>query len=329
MSRQERQRVSSIWFGPRLERGVGSVHIMGPAIIWLVYLSVVMIGGSLLAPLLYYFVQWAAPHLSLLESLASHPFHRYVNRAMLALAVLGILPLRRLLGWHRWSQLGLPSPGGQLRNLGLGFAIGWASLGLVALIVVACQARVLDLDQRLGRMAWKIGAGLLSALIVPVLEEVMFRGALFGSLRTVLTWKKALVLSSAVYAFVHFFARPENPETVHWYSGLTILLRMLDGWTDPGQIIPGLFSLLLVGFILGVAYERTGTLYFSIGLHSGWIFWLRTYNTLTDAAADVKHPAVWGTAKIMDGWLTTFLLALLLIWLWRSRLLSTRAAADA
>ena len=67
----------------------------------------------------------------------------------------------------------------------------------------------------------------------------------------------------------------------------------------------------LAGVLLGLAYQRTGNLYFSIGLHAGWIFWLKIFGTFT---ADAPNAAVWfwGTGKMIDGWLAFFVLLLTL-----------------
>ena len=58
---------------------------------------------------------------------------------------------------------------------------------------------------------------------------------------------------------------------------------MLAGFADFHALVPGFFSLTLAGILLGLAYQRTGNLYFSIGLHAGWIFWLKTYGAFTPA----------------------------------------------
>jgi len=66
-------------------------------------------------------------------------------------------------------------------------------------------------------------------------------------------------------------------------------------------------SLTLAGILLGLAYQRTGNLYFSIGLHAGWIFWLKVYGAFT---AGAPHAATWfwGTGKMVDGWLALWVL---------------------
>jgi hypothetical protein len=134
------------------------------------------------------------------------------------------------------------------------------------------------------------------------MEELLFRGAIFGGLRRAMPWPAALLLSSAVYAILHFMARPADPPQVTWLSGFQALPGVLAGMAEPRELVPGFLNLTLAGVILGLAYQRTGDLAASIGIHAGWIFWLRFYALLTDhvEGADTWF---WGTQKLTDGWL--------------------------
>src|SRR5439155_9770870 len=120
---------------------------------------------------------------------------------------------------------------------------------------------------------------------------------------------------SAVYALVHFFQKPVSPVEIHWSSGLELLPRMLGGFAELQTLVPGFLTLLLAGMILGLAYQRTGNLYLSIGLHAGWIFWLKFYGVVTVAAPQASL-WVWGTGKLIDGWLALGILLPMLIALW-------------
>ena len=68
---------------------------MRPVRSLLIYAGVVFLGGALLAPWLSWGVQSLAAHLPEFQKLADHPFHRYVNRALLGLALIGLWPLLR------------------------------------------------------------------------------------------------------------------------------------------------------------------------------------------------------------------------------------------
>jgi len=301
---------------------------MRPVRSLVVYVAVVFLGGALLAPWLYWGVQSLTTSLAFpwIQKLASNPFHRYVNRSLLALAVLGLWPFLRSLGVRSGRDVGLIAPAGQWHQLARGLALGFSSLACVAVVVLAVGARTMNTDVSIGRLAGKLSGAALTAMVVAVLEEILFRGALFGALRKTCRWPAALAVSSAVYAIVHFFNRPEAPAEIHWASGLTLLPAMLRGFAEVQQVVPGFFNLTLAGGLLALAYQRTGNLYFSIGLHAGWIFWLKSYGALTVEAAGA---GTWfcGTGKLIDGWLALIVLTLALLLL--LKLLPRREGTEA
>ena len=87
---------------------------------------------------------------------------------------------------------------------------------------------------------------------------------------------------------------------------------MLRGFANWQAIIPGFFTLTLAGILLGLAYQRTGNLYCSIGLHAGWIFWLKSYGLLTRPIPGAD-PWLWGSNRMTDGWLGLFVLSVTLL----------------
>jgi hypothetical protein len=274
-----------------------------------VFVAVVFLGGGVLAPWLY----WLAQALShVLPTLAQNPFHRFVNRSLLGVALMGLWPFLRSVGLKSACDVGLIRPAGQWGRLAGGFALGFGSLACVALLALAAHARRINGDLAGVELAGRLLSIAGTAAFVGVLEEVLFRGALFGALRRAWHWLFALAVSSAVYAIVHSMESAEMRGPVNWLSGLALLPRMLHGFANWSEVIPGFFSLTLAGMLLGLGYYRTGNLFFSVGLHAGWIFWLQTYGTVTAA---VPGGAIWfwGSARLIDGWLAFIALALLLL----------------
>ena len=281
---------------------------MRPLWALVIYIVVVFFGGALLAPWLY----WLAQHFAqAVPKLAAAPFHRFLDRSFLILALAGVWPLLRALGAKSLRETGLVPPYGQLKKLSGGFLLGFVSLALVAGIVLLSGGRALTAGASAGKIIGTILGAAGTAAVVATLEEILFRGGVFGGLRRMFYWPLALVLSSLIYALVHFLHRADFTGAVVWYSGLELVPRLLAGFTDFHALVPGFFSLALAGALLGLAYQRTGNLYFSIGLHAGWIFWLKIFGAFT---AGVPQAAIWfwGTGKMIDGWLAFFVLALTL-----------------
>lgn len=156
---------------------------------------------------------------------------------------------------------------------------------------------------------------LATAVVVAVVEETLFRGALFGALRRTLPWFLALVISSFLYAWVHFFQRPVPPTQIGWATGLVQLGEMMRGFTDLNAMAPSFFCLWLAGALLAWAYQLTGNLFCSTGLHAGWIFWLKAYSSLTHPAGST-NPWLWGSDKLIDGWLACLMLGVAGVGVW-------------
>ncbi len=285
------------------------VSTMRPLRSILVYWGIVFLGGALLAPWLYRLTQAGAGLSPALQKLADQPFHRFVNRSLLALAILGLWPFLRSMGVKSWRAVGLGWHSEIWRQAACGGGVGFGSLALVALLSWAAGARQLNLDHSASELLNHVLSAILTAAFVATVEELVFRGALFGALRQAWRWPPALVMSSLAYALLHFFQRPEPLSEINWASGLALLPRMMRGFSDLEQLVPGFLNLALAGLTLGLAYQRTGRLYFSIGLHAGWIFWLKTYGFLT---RDVAGASIWlwGTHKLIDGWIAFLILAL-------------------
>lgn len=288
---------------------------MRPVIPLLIYLAVVLVGGALLAPWLFSLTQWGTAQGAWLD-LGSHPFYRYVERALLLLALAGMYPFARALGVRRASDVGIVPSLKSRQNLTRGLMLGFGSLAVLGFAELALGVRRIDVDHSAGKLISKFLEVVTSAGVVAILEEVLFRGMIYGALRRAHRWSVALLLSSGVFAVVHFFRKPPNPPTIDWTSGLTTLGQMLGGLTQWDLLLPGFLTMLLVGAILAVACDRTGDLYFSIGLHGGWIFWLRSYGVFTEDLPGTNL-AFWGTHKLIDGWAVLFLLVpvFLIVWL--------------
>jgi len=283
----------------------------------LFYIIAVFIGGALLAPLLYWFVQQfghAAP------KLANAPFHRYVNRAIIGIALIGLWPLVKNLGFTSLADVGLVHPHRQMKKLGGGILLAFASMLVVVALAFVCHARHLSTRTTGGQIFTKLLEAAGTAIAVAPLEELLFRGALFGALRKAIHCIYAIVLSSMFYAIMHYFESGKDPGAVTWLSGLELLPSMLSNLGNPHAVIPGFFNLTLIGALLAWAYQRTGNLYFSIGLHMSWIFWVKAYMALT-AFEPGADRWLWGSGRltIVNGWIALpILCATLLAFVWKT-----------
>ena len=278
----------------------------------LCYVVGVFAGGALLAPWLFHLAQWAAGEFPALQGLASQPFHRYVNRSLLVTALAGLWPLLRALKLADRRALGLVNPLTARRPLAFGLALGFGSLLLAAVLMTLAGVRNFNFSLALPVLLKLLVGATLSAVAVALLEEFVFRAVVFGALRRVWPLWAALLASAALYSAVHFLARVEHIGPIVWDSGLALLPRMMSGLATPEALVPAALTLLLGGGALGLAYQRTGNLWFAIGLHAGWVFWLKVFKTVTVSGVGTAN-AFWGTEKLLDGWLAGLVMAAVLV----------------
>ncbi len=279
---------------------------MRPLRALLIYLAFVFIGGALIAPWLWHLAQLFSNGF---PKIAAAPFHRYLDRSFLILALIGIWPLMRALGATSPQEVGIVPPyGGQIKKLFGGIVVGIISLAIVAGIQIGFGARSFNSNATAHQIVGVIFSALGAAVVVGTLEEILFRGAIFGGLRRVFGWPIALIASSLIFALLHFLKRADIASPVNWNSGFVLLAKLFDF----GDFLPAFLNLALVGVILALAYQRTGNLYFSIGLHGSWIFVLQSFGKLTIQPASVTN-SFWGSAKIVDGWLAFLILIATLI----------------
>lgn len=136
------------------------------------------------------------------------------------------------------SELALPRRG---RELGIGLLLGFGLITVCVLIAIALGIYRIE-----GIASWKSLLGVTGfVLLVPIFEELIFRGVVFRMLEGVFGSWVALVLSSVWFGLIHL----ENE----------------------GETFLGIAAIALVfGPMLAVPYMLTRRLWMSIGLHMAW-----------------------------------------------------------
>lgn len=236
----------------------------------LLYLGAVLLLGALLAPPLFWLGQWLITH-GILRGLARFDFESYFDRAVLIAALVLLWPLFRSLHVHSWRDLVLEKNPRAFADLCLGFVI--AALPLLCGGAVLIWLHVYSL--RAAFLWAKLPTVLIAALVVPVLEELLFRGFILGVLLRSVSRLNALLFTSALFALVHFMKSPEGVlpnEYVNWLSGFSSLGHSFFQYGQPLLLVGGLLTLFAVGCILADARLLTRSLWLPIGLHAGWIF---------------------------------------------------------
>jgi uncharacterized protein len=232
------------------------------------YFIAIVVGGALIAPVLFWSAQAVAAH-GVLPFLAKYEFDTFFHRAILVAAVLLLWPLLRVSKVRGWADLGLTPNARWKRDMGAGILLAVIPLLFCSAFLIALHVyslRHVFIWPRLGKV-------FLAAISVPFIEEVFFRGIVLGLLLR--TGRKLLpvVAVSALFAAVHFLKGSEwEPAVVSWKSGFQSIGDALAGFGDPMMVLAAFATLFVIGCILADARVLTRSLWLPIGLHAGWIF---------------------------------------------------------
>ena len=151
--------------------------------------------------------------------------------------------------------------------------------GLVIVAIIEANLLLLgvhDLDKErlftLDHISLLLLKGLVTGLLVGIIEEFIFRGALLGGLSRQTNQAVALVTVSLVYAAVHYLKFRDLPAdaAINWYTGVTMLPPALFQFADPARY-DAMITLFFLGLLLGLVRLLTGNLVLCIGIHAGVI----------------------------------------------------------
>jgi membrane protease YdiL (CAAX protease family) len=213
-----------------------------------------------------------------------------------------------------WRSLGLWPHAGWLRDLLVGSAIGIASLAFAAAIATAGGGLRFSFStagifpQVVKTLVLSGGLFILAALA----EEALFRGYPLQTFIRATLVPFGVLLTSVAFAAIHM----DNPNF---------------------ETILAFLNLVLAGVWLAVAYLRTRSLWFPLGVHWAWNWALGSLFGLPVSGITriVPHPVLQGT-DLGPAWLTggsygiegglacTVTLVISTLFIWRTRLVSAR-----
>jgi hypothetical protein len=205
-----------------------------------------------------------------------------VFRFTLLIAALGAGYLcARLLEGLPWRSLGLTFHQGWFRDLIIGFAIGFGALGVAVGIATAAGGLRFSFGGAgaAAGMLRSLAGSLVILFVAALAEEGLFRGYALQTLsRAHLAWL-GLLLTSVPFALVHL----SNPNVV---PGVTFA------------------NTALAGIWLGVAYLRTRSLWFPLGVHWSWNWALGWFFGLPISGINLVSNPLFKGNDVGPAWLT-------------------------
>ncbi len=280
----------------------------------LIYFVAVILIGALLAPPLY----WAGHALAgkgAFQFLGETALDKYFRRAVLVAALALLWPTARWLKIGSVRELGIAPDPRWRQHLLTGFSVAALAVAAMAGAYVA-----LGFYHFKPTLPWaqlpKLAFG---AIAVALLEEALFRGAIFGLLRKSFPPFTSLLSVSAIFSILHFL-RPgpdldplAGAEVVRWFSGLALVPELFSAFGEPITLLAGFTTIFTLGWVVGYTTLRTGSLWMGIGFHAGLVFVKMGFSKFTKRDAELLP---WVGRELQIGLVPVAVLALAGTYLW-------------
>jgi CAAX protease family protein len=262
-----------------------------------------------------------------LAPIAVFPLHRvFVRLTMLAVLGIAIWLLKRH-GLTDRATLGFVGPWSRFaRRAALGLLAGIVLMKIALLPLFLLQVRAWNAATPLVWTGWLplIARGLGTGLVVALIEETFFRGAMQGALQRIGATRWALFAVPLLYAAVHFLGRPVGMpfqgvpygEVTGW-SGFAVLREFFATFAHPLAILDACAALWCVGVLLALVRRRWGDLGGCIGLHAGFVATIVVFRKVSSPAPDNHWSFLVGNFDGLLGWWIALLAGLACLGFWR------------
>ncbi len=254
----------------------------------------------------------------LLDGFLEVPAHKQVSRIAKLIALPGFFLLIAWLGLYNRKALGFGVTRSTfLHQIFVGWLYGVLILTLLSGMLISLGIRTLDPveDDFLFNLTKTLLSGLIGGLLIGLIEEIFFRGAMYQAIRRQGRTFSAITYTSLLYAAVHFIDPVRLTEPVDWFSGLHILSGSFWQLGD-GASLDSFIALFIVGAFLGLVREHTGNIAYCIGLHAGWVLIIKCTKQFTSSNHASELAFLTGTYDGITGYLAAAWLVLLMLCYW-------------
>ena len=207
-----------------------------------------------------------------------------------------------------------------LRDLLQGLFAGILILAFIKLILILSGVHQIkpNLDYFWSNIFSIFFKAILTGLVVGLIEESIFRGALFSSLYKKTNAFIAISLTSFVYAAVHFLKYRELPEgtEITWLTGVEMLPDAFFKLFYP-DIIDHFLTLFTLGVLLSMIRLRNGNIALCIGIHAGIVLALKISGRFSEYVSGSSFDFLVNWVDHTLGYLSFVWLLVLAIAYWR------------
>jgi membrane protease YdiL (CAAX protease family) len=269
------------------------------------------------------FAAIASPWVQMLLG-AQFPLHRVFSRLTLLGWIGGTAWLLLRAQLARAAVLGFNRPWPRfLQRILWGWVAGIAlmAVALVPLFLLGLREWNSQLPGSFATLLPLLVKALGSGLLVALLEEPFFRGAMQGALQRQGARCWALFAVPLLYSAVHFLGGAPNEPThiVNAWSGFDVWAGLFSSFSNPLHIADAFVALYFVGLLLALVRERWGDLAGCIGLHAGFVGVIAVFRKVSTPAPDSPWSFLVGDFDGLLGIWIAALTAVICMGIWRMR----------
>jgi uncharacterized protein len=259
---------------------------------------------------------------TLLAPLSQFPLHRVFSRLMLLGMIAGTTWLALQSYRHRRELLGFNRPWPQfMRRVLYGLLAGIALMLLTVTPLMLLDLRMWSDRFPADLVAWGMLAlkGLASGIVVALLEETFFRGAMQGALQRIGAMRWARFAVPLLYSAVHFLGKAASVpgEEVNAWSGFVVWQGLFSSFAQPLRILDAFVALYFVGLLLALVRQRWGDIAGCIGLHAGFVCVVAIFRRISTPAPENDWSFLVGPFDGLLGLWIAAVTALICAGLWR------------
>ena len=254
------------------------------ALYFLLFIFLVLICGAVLA----------FPLSQLLQTVTDMEFHKLVGRSTILCALFFSFIYLKVNGISIKTGFGFAISRDEfIRQMLQGILVGISIIIvlIISLSVIGVYEVENDLDLSAGNLIKIFFIAIITGLLVGIVEESIFRGALFSALLKKTNVLTTVTLTSLVYAAVHFLKYREIADNVNitFLTGIEMIPAALFRFQDPA-IIDSFITLFALGVLLSIIRLRHGNIAAVAGIHAGIVMMIKLAGDFTDYAAGNAYP---------------------------------------
>jgi len=291
---------------------------MKPSVLLVCILILVLALGAIVTPFVMIAIDFLIAGFPAVKTISSFDIDRVLSRVLLISAFVLLFLFRKRLAVSDILKTAFPKKRDWQQEFWAGVGLGMAVLLVLILYTLWVGLRKLHPAP----FSWGIYGpaffrAATSAIAVAVIEELFFRGFILKTFLHDMRTLWAVILTSAFYSIVHFTQLDGHPSFTpgDLLAGFKTVKLMIEPLGSFATILPEFVGLFLFGFVLAYCFVWTRALYLSIGLHAGCILVKKLDGLFTRVNQGWRYD-FYGTDKMVDGYLSWIILAILFITVW-------------